>query len=91
MAFTRRYGDFQPFFAVNQREDNRYTGVQAGFLTYSREDENADEDYQVSYVEVGGRSDHIADPLCSAFDREPSTLSTSSALSEDVGLLRKAA
>ena len=57
---------FRPLIGIKSRENGTGGTLQAGFTTY---DTNADgqETYQVSYVEWGGRSDHlndIVDHLC---------------------------
>jgi len=86
---TKRFGNWQPFTDVNSREDNRYAGLQAGLVTYHTEDGVDGETYKTSYVEVGGRSDHIADPLMDLFnvEREPQTVANASAT--DARRLRK--
>ena len=48
------------------RDDSRYSGVRAGVVTY-----NEDDDYQVSYLEFGMRSDHLVDPLLNTFGHVP--------------------
>lgn len=77
-----RIGNFQPFADLNDREDGRYGGIQAGFVTYS-EDNNGDETYQQTYVELGGRSDHVADLACAAFNQEREVLKSSAPLDGD--------
>jgi len=87
---THRYGRIQPFADINSREDNRYAGIQLGFNTYSTPEGAGEEEFQTSYFEIGGRCDHIADPLMDLFnvDREAQTASNASAT--DVARLRKA-
>lgn len=53
--FTKRFGNFQPFARTQTGDDGRYRSGQLGFITYSGD---TDEQYQVSYVEAGARSDH---------------------------------
>ena len=61
LSLTRRVGNFQPFLRSNSREDNRYQGLQAGFVTYEQASSGDDDAYQISYLELGGRSDHLHD------------------------------
>lgn len=58
---TMRFGRVQPFVDINAREDNRYTGVQVGLTTYSTPEGATEEQYQTTYLELGGRCDHLAD------------------------------
>ena len=51
-AFRRR--DFQVDAQYASKDDGRYTGLRAGFTSY-----NDDGTYERSYVELGGRSDHL--------------------------------
>lgn len=88
MALTKRLGRFQPFASLKQRDDNRYQGMQAGVVTYTEVQDSSDETYQVSLVEVGGRSDHLSDAIVSMCDGDSNTLSTSSPLPNDVTLMR---
>lgn len=88
MALTTRFGNFQPFLRGNSREDERYGGVQAGFVTYHGEAD--DETYLVSYAEVGGRSDHISKPLGDVLNASIDDLSTASPLSADADLIQTA-
>lgn len=87
---SKRFGRCQPFADINSREDNRYAGIQLGVNTYSTPEEGGEEEFQTSYFEIGGRCDHIADPLMDLFnvDREVQTASNASAT--DVARLRKA-
>jgi len=86
---TRRFGRFQPFVDINSREDNRYGGVQVGFVSYSTPESSDVEEYQQTYFEIGSRCDHLADPIMDLFnvDHEPQTASTASAT--DARRLRK--
>lgn len=81
MALTRRMGSLQPFAQMNEREDDRYTGLQLGITTYHGEGD--DETYLVSYAEIGGRSDHISKPLCDLFGVDGTELKTSEPISGD--------
>ncbi len=86
---TQRFGRIQPFADINSREDNRYGGIQVGLTTYSTPEGGGEEQFQTSYVELGARCDHIADPLMDLFnvDHEPQTASNASAT--DAVRLRK--
>lgn len=66
MAITRakRVGNVQPFIRSVEKDDNRYTGCQAGVVTYDK-----DNNYLVSYLEVGMRCDHIVQPILSTIDK----------------------
>ena len=81
MALTRRISRLQPFAQMNEREDDRYTGLQFGITTYHGEGD--DETYLVSYAEIGGRSDHISKPLCDLFGVDGIELKTSEPISGD--------
>ena len=89
MALTRRIGNYQPFARVAARDDDRYQGMQAGIISYAAQ-EDGSEAYQVSYAELGGRSDHLADPLTQLFDGDVTRLTTDAPLSSDADLLRNA-
>lgn len=86
MAFTRRLGRVQPFLRSNDREDGRYGGLQAGFVTYHGEPDA--ETYLVTYAELGGRSDHVSRPLSDIIGADVSDLSTASPLESDADLMR---
>ncbi len=85
MAFAYRVGNITPFIDIVDREDDRYGGFQAGFVTH--DDEKGT--YQVSYAEFGGRFDHIYEPVMRACGQEVSSLSTDSPLESDVRLMRQ--
>ena len=87
--FTKRFGNFQPFAGINQREDDRYAGGQVGFLTYS-ENSDGEETYQTTYVELGARCDHLADPLMGWAGVEREELLSSNACESDAERLRTA-
>ena len=55
-----RFGNFRPFAGIRLTEDGAAAGFQAGITTYGTNDDGQ-ETYQTSYVEVGGRSDHLED------------------------------
>ena len=54
----RRFGNFQVFARGVSKDDGRYDGLQQGVITY---DEN--DNYQVSYIELGLRCDHIGEKI----------------------------
>lgn len=61
MAYKQRVGKAQFFVRFPCREDGRYNGTQLGVTT-----QNDDDEYQVSYVELGARCDHLVDPIIAA-------------------------
>ncbi len=54
MAIARRFGNQQADAQLASKDDGRYTGLRAGFTSY-----NDDGTYERTYVELGGRSDHL--------------------------------
>ena len=66
MALSFRKGAASVFVNLNTREDDRYNGLQAGFTTYHTPDDSDEEQATTTYVEMGGRCDHIANPLMDA-------------------------
>ena len=56
-----RTGNFSGFVGMSDREEGRSGGLQIGFTTYGEEDGR--ETYQTSYLEWGGRSDHLASAI----------------------------
>ena len=86
---TRRYGRLQPIVDINTREDGRYAGVQLGLITYSTPDGADEETYQASYLEIGSRVDHVADPLMDLFNVEREELTALTATAVDAARLRK--
>ena len=61
-----RFQKCRPFVGVSNRENGRSGGLQIGFTTYGTDADTGRETYQVSYLEWGGRSDHLADALLKA-------------------------
>jgi len=59
----------RPFIGFSSREEGRNRGIQLGFATYDGDD-NGEETYKVSYVEVSGRSDHAAAMINSASSKD---------------------
>ena len=62
MPFSFRAGNFRPF--VGTRDYGEYDAftAQIGATTYGTND-NDEQTYQTSYLEWGGRSDHLMDAL----------------------------
>ncbi len=59
MAHVAKIGSRARFFTrCTSREDGRYAGLQLGLATT-----NDDDEYKVSYLEVGARLDHVVDPI----------------------------
>jgi len=58
---SARTGRVRPFVGTRTYDDGSAATFQIGLTTYSGS--GADQTYQTSYVEVGGRSDHICDAL----------------------------
>lgn len=87
VTLATRFKAVMPFIRVHSREDERYGGIQAGFTTY-HETESGDEEYRTTYMEWGGRSDHITAPLASALGQEVKPLTTDSVSSEDADYVR---
>ena len=71
----RRFRNFQPIADVSRRDDDKYTGGRLGFITYDESD-----NYQMTYLEVGLRSDHLAQAVgsitASPIDRSKQHAST---------------
>lgn len=90
MAFTfgQRLGNVQPFIRVHHREDDRYAGVQAGVTTY-HETDSGSEEYRTTYLEWGGRSDHLSAPVLSMLDKDVTPLLTDTASVEDSDYIRR--
>ena len=55
-----RCGDITPFIGFSDREDGRAGGLQIGLTTYGEDADSGRETYQTSYLEWGGRSDHLS-------------------------------
>ena len=54
----------RPFIGFRDYDDHAASTLQTGITTYSGDD--ADQTYQTTYVEFGGRSDHLTDALARA-------------------------
>ena len=55
-SMSKRWGSFQPFVQLTERDDGTSIGCQYGVITYDKDD-----NYRISYVEVGFRCDHLHD------------------------------
>jgi len=89
MAFSPRFGDISPFIRPVDRDDDRYGGIQFGFVTYHRLADDQPETYKVTLSEFGGRSDHLAEPLMAACGAPIDALSVDAPLASDAELLRE--
>ncbi len=83
MARAKRIGNIQFFLRSHQKEDNRYLGAQAGVVTYDKDD-----NYHVSYVEAGFRSDHLVEPIIRRGPTGGTYTSASSPKEYDADLIR---
>ncbi len=83
MAHAKRLGNIQFFLRSSQKEDNRYLGGQAGVVTYDKDD-----NYHVSYVEAGFRSDHVVEPLIRRGPTGGTRTNASTPLEYDADLIR---
>ena len=91
MALAPRYRNFSPFARLVDRDEDRYGGVQVGFVTYhSASDDDSSDTYKVSLAEFGGRSDHLAEPLMAACGAPIESLSVDQPLASDAELIRSA-
>lgn len=59
---SMRLGSVRPFIGTRSYDDRAATTLQAGVTTYSTND-NGDQTYQTSYLEWGGRLDHLSDAI----------------------------
>ncbi len=64
-GFSLRFGRLRGFVGSRDAEDSQYGSLQLGVTTYQPQDDDT-EAYQTSYLEWGGRSDHLADVLTHA-------------------------
>ena len=72
MPLSIRFANCRPFVGMRNYDDNAAGTLQVGLTTY-REAADGQESYQTSYLEWGGRSDHIADGLSTLMGEEPET------------------
>ena len=78
-----RFGRVRLIMGVSDREQGQSGGLQLGCTTYGTND-NGDETYQVSYIEIGGRSDHVADAIANAQGTDVPERLVKEASAEDV-------
>ena len=64
-GFKPRFGNVRLLVGVSDREDGRSGGLLLGATTYAQTDDG-DETYATSYLEWGGRSDHLVNAMCAA-------------------------
>ena len=62
MALSFRTATVRPFTEVRDYDNGAGTTLQIGATTYSTL-ADGDESYQTSYIEIGGRSDHLCDAI----------------------------
>jgi hypothetical protein len=62
MALSIRTSVVRPFAEIRDYDNGAGTTVQIGATTYRTLDDG-DEAYQTSYIEFGGRSDHLDDAI----------------------------
>ena len=86
MALAFRSGNFQIDGQTTTKDDGRYGGATFGFTTYSE-----DGSYERTYIEVGGRSDHLNRAVCQVLTNNqlPETLTPDNALEADQQILRE--
>ena len=59
MALGIRFCGIRPFVNAIYREDGRYLSFQTGLMSFNGVEGSADETYDISYVELGRRCDHL--------------------------------
>ena len=62
MPFSFRAGNVRPFGGFRDYGEHDASTLQLGATTYGSND-NGEQTYQTSYLEWGGRSDHLMDAL----------------------------
>lgn len=68
MSLSFRVGPVRPVAEFREYDENAMT-MQVGFTTYDTND-NDEQTYQTSYIEWGGRSDHLDDIIDKAMGRD---------------------
>ena len=76
--FSLRFGSARPFIGFRDYDDNAASTLQLGITTY-KPTESGDEEYQTTYLEWGGRSDHLTDALVAMSGVETETRLVSTA------------
>ncbi len=82
MAFSFRGGPVRPFVEVRDYDNGAGTTMQVGVTTYRKLDDG-DEAYSTTYLEWGGRSDHLQDAIASLRGQEPTERRVSTASATD--------
>ena len=62
MPLSFRQGPVRPFIAFRGYDDDAAGTMQLGLTTYGKND-NDEQTYQTTYLEWGGRSDHLVDAI----------------------------
>ena len=83
-----RFGNWSPFIRFHERENSRYGGLQLGVTTYHDTD-SGEEEYRTSYMEWGGRSDHLSHAIDQVLDNELEVNLVSAPCREDINYLRE--
>ena len=65
MALSFRAANFRPFVESRDYDNGTASTLQIGVTTYSPLDDG-DQAYQTTYLEWGGRSDHLDDAIATA-------------------------
>ena len=83
-SFAFRRGNAQVDAQLATKDSDRYQGVQYGFTTYSD-----DGTYKRTYIELGGRSDHLMDAATELLTQgQVETLAIDAPLAGDSEILR---
>ena len=82
MSLSFRAHCARPFIASRDYDGDRASTLQLGFTTY-RPLDDGDQSYQVSYLEWGGRSDHLDDALSNLMGHEVPVRRVSEASASD--------
>ena len=80
---AKRFNNVQFFARTTNKEDNRYAGTQLGVVSYDKDD-----NYNVSYLEVGVRCDHLVEPIIRRGPTGGTVTNSSSPLEYDADLIR---
>jgi hypothetical protein len=82
MALSFRTSVVRPFTEVRDYDNGAGTTLQIGATTYRTLDDG-DEAYQTSYIEFGGRSDHLDDAIAQLRGKETTVRRVSMASAND--------
>ena len=83
-AVKPRYRGFRPFFGFTNDDGTHEAGI--GFVTYKQNDDG-EETYQISKLELGVRSDHITDAIDNMQGNEVAERLVSEASERDAALV----